>query len=240
MPPLEGGTTKPAHASSGLDGALFCLCLLESDMVPIFPLRRSRTWASKQRCLAVTGHLSSTRREVATGQIRVKAQTATNIQFLLQPYKGPLVTELCLHQPTLSVLGYPRSTVVTPAWGPRGWSLTLTLSLAIWVPDTIRVSSSQALHVLSVLSMHSQEVRMGGERGYVHLRSQGSQPSKMTSKAQSPINQSSLLLYGDGLLTFLAGENRTFSLRGVSAMTKGESRRGTARRVTPLPHFWPA
>lgn len=139
-----------------MDYTLFCLCLLESAMVPICLLRRSQTWASKQRCLAVTGHLSSTRREVATGQIRAKAQTATNIQFLLQPHKGPLVTELCLHQPTLRVLGYPRSTVVTPAWGLRGWSLTLTLSLVTWVTNTIRVSSSQALHVFCVLSMHKR------------------------------------------------------------------------------------
>lgn len=64
------------------------------------------------------------------GQIGAKAQRATNIQFLLQPHKGPLVTELCPHQPTLRVLGHPRSTVVTPAWVLRGWSLALTLSLA--------------------------------------------------------------------------------------------------------------
>lgn len=71
MPPLEGGTTKPAHTSSGprqgslVGYTLLHLYLPESAMVPICFLRRSWAWASKQRCLTVTDHLSSTSRKVA-------------------------------------------------------------------------------------------------------------------------------------------------------------------------------
>lgn len=80
---------------------------------------------------------------------------------------------------------------------------------------------------------------MGEERGYVHLRSQGSQPSKMTSKAQSPINQSSLLLYGDGLLTFLAGGKQDI-FTGGKCYDKGRKQKRNSKEGHPLPHFWPA
>lgn len=62
----------------------------------------------------------------------------------------------------------------------------------------------------------------------------------MTSKAQSPINQSSLLLYGDGLLTFLAGENRNIFTEGGKCYDKGRKQKGNSKEGHPLPHFWPA
>lgn len=73
--------------------------------------RRPGTWASEQRCLAVTGHVSSTSRgTVPQGGSGLRLRRATCMQSLLQPaLHRPSVTELYPHQATLQVLGHLRS-----------------------------------------------------------------------------------------------------------------------------------